>query len=105
GPRLTLVQPDAFSTFQLHPGLPASSQQLAIEGIVADGQRWATLRLVVDGTPVAVAHQANRLKSRWALQLGPHQFWLEGEAEAGAETESSAPAMVQVQLFRQSSLP
>jgi len=105
GPRLTLTQPDAFSTFQLHPGLPASSQQLAIEGIVADGQRWATLRLVVDGTPVAVAHQANRLKSRWTLQLGPHQFWLEGEAEEGAETESSAPATVQVEIFRQDSLP
>lgn len=105
GPRLTLVQPDTFATFQLHPGLPASSQQLAIEGIVADGQRWATLRLVVDGTPVAVAHQANRLKSRWTLQLGPHRFWLEGEAAAGAKTESSAPATVQVQIFRQDSLP
>ena len=104
-PRLTLTQPDAFSTFQLHPGLPASSQRLAIEGLVADGQRWATLRLVVDGTPVAVAHQANRLKSGWALQLGPHQFWLEGEPVAGAKTEFSAPATVQVEIFHQDSLP
>lgn len=96
---LRLLQPDAFAAYQLHPALPAANQRIPIEGIVADGSRWAELRLMVDGTPLAVAHNTDHLSAWWPMQPGEHRLWLEGEAIDGAATERSEIAMIRVSEF------
>jgi membrane peptidoglycan carboxypeptidase len=96
---LHLTQPDSFATYQLHPGLPTSSQRLSIEGIVANGSRWAELRLMTDGREIATAQNATRLSAQWSMQLGAHHFWIEGEQVAGGETVRSDGASVQVDEY------
>ncbi|MFO7633329.1 MAG: transglycosylase domain-containing protein [Caldilinea sp.] len=96
---LRLLQPDAFAAYQLHPGLPAANQRLRVEGIVADGGRWAELRLIVDGATLAAAQDANRLSAWWEMEVGAHRFWIEGEPEAGAATIRSEVVAVQVDEF------
>jgi penicillin-binding protein 1C len=96
---LRLIQPDAFTAYQLHPGLPAANQRLRVEGIVADGAQWTELRLVVDGAPIAAAQNANRLSAWWEMGLGAHRFWIEGEPVAGAATVRTAATTVRVDEF------
>jgi len=96
---LRLIQPDAFAAYQLHPGLPAANQRLRVEGIVADGKRWAELRLVVDGTTIAAAQDAARLSAWWEMEIGAHRFWIEGEPAVDAATVRSEAASVQVDEF------
>jgi penicillin-binding protein 1C len=96
---LRLIQPDAFAAYQLHPGLPAANQRLRVEGIVADGGRWAELRLVVDGTTIASAQNAARLNAWWEMAIGAHRFWIEGEQTEGAATVRSEAVTVQVDEF------
>jgi len=96
---LRLIQPDAFAAYQLHPGLPAVNQRLRVEGIVADGARWAELRLVVDGATLAAAQDAARLSAWWEMAVGAHRFWIEGEPVAGGATVRSETVTVQVDEF------
>jgi membrane carboxypeptidase/penicillin-binding protein PbpC len=96
---LRLIQPDAFTVYQLHPGLPTASQRLHVEGIVANGVRWAELRLVVDGITIAVAPNAARLSAWWEMAAGEHRFWIEGEPDAGSVTMRSEAAPVRVDEF------
>jgi hypothetical protein len=96
---LRLIQPDAFAAYQLHPGLPAANQRLRVEGIVADGGRWAELRLVVDGTTIASAQNAARLNAWWEMAIGAHRFWIEGEQTEGGATVRSEAVTVQVDEF------
>ena len=96
---LRLIQPDAFAAYQLHPGLPAANQRLRVEGIVADGARWAELRLVVDGATLAAAQDAARLSAWWEMAVGAHRFWSEGEPVAGGATVRSDAVTVQVDEF------
>jgi penicillin-binding protein 1C len=96
---LRLIQPDAFAAYQLHPALPAANQRLQVEGIVADGGEWAELRLMVDGAPLAVAHNTDRLSAWWPMEIGEHRFWVEGETVRGADALRSEIAIIRVSEF------
>lgn len=96
---LRLIQPDAFAAYQLHPALPAANQRLQVEGMVVDGGEWAELRLMVDGEPLAVAHNTDRLSAWWPMEIGEHRFWMEGEAVRDADTLRSEVAIIRVSEF------
>jgi penicillin-binding protein 1C len=96
---LRLLKPDAFATYQLHPGLPTANQRLRVEGIVADGGHWAELRLVVDGVTIAAAQDVARLSAWWEMTVGAHRFWIEGEPDEGGATVRSDAAPVRVDEF------
>jgi len=102
---LMLTQPDSFAAYQLHPGLPARSQRLRIEGLTANGSSWATLRLMVDGKVLATLQDAARISSWWEMQLGAHRFWIEGEPVAGAATVRSGDASIRVDAFQSNQSP
>ena len=93
---LVLTAPADLAAFQLHPGMPAESQRIAVGGYVSDGTPWAELRLMIDGAPVAVARNAAAVETWWVLTPGEHRVWLEGEASAGEETIPSVAATVTV---------
>ena len=97
---LVLTGPASFTAYRVHPGMPQQSQRLEVAGYVGDGSPWHSLRLVVDGTVIVQATDAARLSGWWALQLGSHRFWLEGEREAGSSTERSPEAQIRVEEFR-----
>ena len=68
-------------------------------GYTADGRRWHSLRLVVDGEVLAEEANAARLSVWWPLTLGRHSVWLEGERSAGSATVRSNLAQVSVDPF------
>ena len=98
-PPLRLTSPASYTAYQLHPGLDAGSQQLEAGGYTADGRRWHSLRLVVDGEVLAEEENAARLSIWWPLVLGSHSVWLEGEPSAGSPTVRSNIAQVSVDPF------
>ena len=98
--RLILSAPDAHSAYQLHPGMPASSQRLRAVGLTTDGGAWAELRLMVDGHVIAAGQNVARLEGWWPMELGTHRFWLEGEEVAGGEITRSDEASIRVDEFR-----
>ena len=103
-PPLRLTSPAGHTAYQVHPGMPQSTQRLPVAGLAADGRLWAELRLVVDGEVITTAQDATRLDGWWLLSLGEHRFWLEGEAVAGAPTTRSGEALIQVDEFRSDQL-
>ena len=96
---LHLTGPASYTEYQLHPGLAPGSQRLEAGGYTVDGRAWHSLRLLVDGQVLAEAKSAARLSAWWTMAVGPHTFWLEGERSAGAETERSATAQINVESF------
>ncbi len=61
---LRLEEPASQTAYQLHPGVPATSQRIRISGYAPDGGLWAELRLVKDGVTLAEQENAARL-SAW----------------------------------------
>ena len=96
---LVLSAPTANIAYQIHPGVPEERQRIEVAGYSADGQPWAALRLVKDGTVLAQAAQATRLNTWWVLEPGEHRFWLEGTPATGGETVRSDVALVVVENF------
>ncbi len=97
---LQLAAPASFTTYQLHPGLPQSNQQLEAAGYTADGHAWSNLRLLVDGQVIAETTDSARLHAWWPMMLGSHTLWLEGELAAGDTTQRSAAAQIHVDTFK-----
>jgi len=98
-PGLVLSAPTSNTAYQIHPGLPTSSQRIRVGGYVENGTSWAQLRLVKDDLVIAEASDARRLESWWVLEPGQHRFWLEGKAMPDAEWTRSTSAFVVVQNF------
>jgi len=96
---LILAAPTANTAYQIHPGMPIANQRIAVSGYTGDGNPWASLRLIKDGTVIATADQAARLQSWWVLEPGGHTFWIEGKATAEAAWVQSAQALVIVENF------
>jgi membrane carboxypeptidase/penicillin-binding protein PbpC len=96
---LQLAGPASYTAYQLHPGLPPESQQLEAVGYTTDGTAWHSLRLVVNGHVLAEAANRARLQAWWPMTLGAHAIWLEGEREAGGETQRSSAAQINVDPF------
>lgn len=94
---LVLTDPVPNTAYALHPGVPRDRQRIPVGGFVGDGQPWAVLRLVVDGTVLYRAIHANRIDGWWTLQPGRHHFWLEGELHVGDKPVRSAEAQVVVE--------
>lgn len=93
---LVLTAPTSNTAFQIHPGMPESSQRIELAGYAADGGTWSELRLMKDGEPVSVLEEGTRLRIWWVLEPGVHHFWLEGRATPDADPVRSAAAMVVV---------
>jgi hypothetical protein len=98
---LVLTSPASFTSFQIHPGLPAANQRIQVAGYVSDGRPWHALRLVMDGHAIAEAGDAMRVDGWWAMAEGHHQFWLEGQRTPESAVERSAPAQITVDPFEQ----
>ncbi len=96
---LVLVEPVSNTAYQLHPGLPPTSQRLRVSGYTGSGAPWAELRLVADGVALASAQEAARLDVWWALEAGDHHFWLEGRRTPDGPVERTEAAFVQVEPF------
>lgn len=96
---LVLSAPTSNTAYQIHPGVPTSSQRIRIGGYVESGDSWAQLRLVKDDLVIAEASAARRLESWWVLEPGQHRFWLEGKATPDAEWIRSTSAFVVVESF------
>ena len=54
---------------------------------------------MVERLAVISADNARQLEGWWALQMGEHQVWLEGERTAGAGIERSEVATITVDPF------
>jgi len=96
---LVLTAPTSNTAFQIHPGVPDERQRIELAGYAADGRAWAELRLMKDGEPLAMEHDAVRLRDWWVLEPGQHQFWLEGRRSAEDDWERSEAALVMVTTF------
>lgn len=94
---LVLAAPTSNTAYQIHPGVPRDHQRLEVSGYTAQGERWSSLRLVVDGELLAEAQDAARIRTWWELTPGTHTLWLEGEAWPGAPTRQSDNALVIVE--------
>jgi hypothetical protein len=97
GSLLHLAAPVGNSAYAIHPGVPVERQRIAVDGYTADGQRWSSLRLMVDGEPIVSAVDATELDGWWMLTPGQHTFWLEGEMAADSPTIRSAEATIVVE--------
>ncbi len=93
---LQLDAPTSHTAYQIHPGMPASSQRIQVGGHTPDGGTWAVLRLVKDGVVLAEAVDAERLSAWWTLETGNHQFWIEGVQLDDSPISRSEQAFVQV---------
>ena len=98
---LVLASPDSFTSYQIHPGLPAENQRIQVAGYATDGKQWHRLRLVIDGKTVQEASDATRVDAWWEIVEGQHQFWLEGERSPSAASVRSSPSLVKVDPFQQ----
>jgi hypothetical protein len=54
---------------------------------------------MVDGAPLAVAHNTDRLSAWWPMEIGEHRFWVEGETVRGADALRSEIAIIRVSEF------
>ncbi len=99
GVSLRLEEPTSQTAYQLHPGVPASSQRIRISGYAPDGGLWAELHLVKDGVTLAAQENAARISIWWTLEAGDHRFWLEGELTPGSPAVRSESSFVQVLPF------
>jgi penicillin-binding protein 1C len=96
---LLLQEPTSHTAYQIHPGLPRANQRINALGYTADGETWATLRLVKDGIVIAETQQATRIQNWWVLEPGQHRFWLEGKATPDSAWVTSTQALVVVENF------
>ncbi|MCB0187215.1 MAG: hypothetical protein KDE31_23270, partial [Caldilineaceae bacterium] len=71
---LVLTAPTSNTAYAIHPGMPQNSQRIAVSGYVANGERWAELRLRKDGEILAQGEDLMRLQQWWVLEPGSHQF-------------------------------
>ena len=94
-----LQSPVSNIAYQIHPWLPRQNQRIPIRARTPDGSRWATLRLVVDGTVLLQADQAAALEAWWPLEPGDHRFWVEGQQSGAVGERRSDAAFVQVGMF------
>ncbi|MCB9137803.1 MAG: penicillin-binding protein 1C [Caldilineaceae bacterium] len=92
---LVLTGPDDMAVYQIHPGLPASSQRIAVQGYANSGP-WAALRLVVDGATLIEMQDTATIQAWWTLTPGEHRFRLEGETKADGATVRSPTAAITV---------
>ena len=96
---LILTAPTSNTSFQIHPGMPRTSQRIEIAGYSADGQPWVELRLMHNGQTLQQGSHSDRVQEWWMLQPGEHRFWLEGRRTADDPVERSSEALVVVQEF------
>ncbi len=96
---LVLTSPTSNIGYEIHPGVPRERQRIEVGGYSADGEPWAELRLVKDGTILAQAKHANRINAWWVLEPGNHQFWLEGIQKTDGVQVRSDRAPVTVENF------
>lgn len=96
---LRLEEPASQTAYQLHPGVPATSQRIRISGYAPDGGLWSELRLVKDGVTLAEQENAARLSAWWPLEAGDHRFWLEGVSTPGSPAIRSEASFVQVKPY------
>ncbi|MCX6047411.1 MAG: transglycosylase domain-containing protein [Chloroflexi bacterium] len=96
---LVLTAPTSNIGYEIHPGVPRERQRIEVAGYSADGEPWAELRLVKDGTILARATNATRISAWWVLEPGQHQFWLEGVQKRSGATIRSDHALVAVENF------
>jgi len=97
--QLILSAPTSNTAYEIHPGMPQSSQRIEVSGYSTTGEPWAQLRLVRDGDVVAESERATRLAAWWILEAGDHHFWLEGKPTEEADWIRSDSALVTVRLF------
>lgn len=96
-PALVLAAPIHNSAYKVHPGLPAASQRLRVHGYSGDGERWAELRLLVNGAVIAQATDARQVGVWWQLAPGSHTFQIEGKKDANAKAAYSQRAKIVVE--------
>jgi hypothetical protein len=94
---LLLAAPTSNTAYRIHPGVPRARQKIEVSGFTGDGTSWAVLRLMVDGTVLAEAQHANRLRAWWQFTPGNHSFWLEGQRSPDGPIERTAAALVVVE--------
>ena len=102
---LHLEGPISQTAYQIHPGVPASSQRIRLSGYAGDGVIWTTLRLVKDGVTLVEVAGASQIAAWWPLETGDHRFWIEGVREPNGPKAVSNAAFVQVRSFAAESEP
>lgn len=97
--RPLIAEPASRTAYRIHPALPRQSQRLHIQGRTPDGLPWASLRILVDGSPYAVRENAQTIEAWWPLELGAHRFTIEGQRDTGNEWIRSDTSYIEVNEF------
>ncbi len=99
GQPLQLRSPVSRTAYELHPSLPSSSQRIHIQGIAAEDQSWAMLRLVRDGEVMVEKTDTRKIDVWWPLELGNHTFAIEGQRTMDGFIYTSESAYIEVTDF------
>jgi 1A family penicillin-binding protein len=69
--QVRITRPDNGTIYRITPQTPIETQRIPVQGIVADGVKWRTLTLLVDGQAIG-EFTASPARALWQLQLGAH---------------------------------
>ncbi len=100
---LVLRDPTSNTAYRIYPGMARAHQRIAVGGYVADGDPWASLRLVAEGPTgrlvIAESSESANISGWWALNTGSWHFRLEGQRTSTSPWELSSPALVVVEEY------
>ncbi len=91
-----ITRPDNGIIYRVTPQTPIATQRIPVQAIVADGVKWRTLTLLVDGQSIG-EFTVSPARAFWQLQLGAHTITARLVDEQGQTFESEPVRIVVTQ--------
>jgi hypothetical protein len=84
-----ITRPDNGTIYRITSQTPIETQRIPVQVIVADGVRWKTMTIAVDGQPIG-EFTSSPARTWWTLQPGSHTIAARVIDEQGQSLESEA---------------